>query len=458
MKKIHFKIIIILSYLFLLNISTKKQTNIHVYIDPATTPALLQITDFIKQPEDDFKIISWNRYQVKNQETYSNTLFLKLENNQRFSPHDDFKHIKDNDLLFFIQDKIRTAQKTNSKVNLHVHFNIQHPYYYFLLKNHPDTKDKIASIHAYEDSSGRFYWDNSQSKNDILLNAPIKPHLYYWEGIDQLCHNNSTQQKCIEFKNTLKKVIPVSVNFEQLSSKLSEQEKNMIFKITGFDYEKTKNMFSGKNSHVYILGYDYRNPIIGTQLSNLRQLCQTEEKTENDIWFYKNHPNGMYWPSHEALNHLCPGILPLDSKIPFELLALSGFHPQKVAGYSSSIFLNINNKSILSYLARKNDPYLEILQQTNKQTNKPFDNERIITQEQQETLLEKNGIYLFLDKSHDDDIQNWYLKINPNTFLNIFTAEKISILKETKNEFTIQYPKDKTTIFKRQEGYRFSNK
>ena len=451
MKKIYFKIIIILSCLFLLDISTKKQINIHVYIDPATTPALLQITDFIKQPKDDFKIISWKRYQIKNQEAYPNTLFVNTKTNQRFSPHDDFKHVKDDTLLFLIKDKIKTAQKENSKVKLHVHFNMQHPYYYFLLKNHPETKDKIASIHAYEDSSGRFYWDNDP--NDILLNSPVKPHLYYWEGIDQLCQKNSTQQKCVKIQNTLKNVIPISVNFEKLSSKLSEQEKNMIFKITGFDYQKIKNMFSGKNSHVYILGYDYRNPIIGAQLSNLRQLCQTEEKTENDIWFYKNHPNGMYWPSHEALNHLCPGIKPLEAHLPFELLALSGFHPKKVAGYSSSVFLNINSESILSYLERKDDPYLDILKQTKQIIDK-----KIITPEQQETLLQKNGIYLFLDKSHDDDIQNWYLKINPNTFLNIFTAEKISILKETKNEFTIQYPKDKTTIFKRQEGYRFSNK
>ena len=35
---------------------------IHIYIDWATTPALLQMTDFVKQPQRDKKFIFWRRF------------------------------------------------------------------------------------------------------------------------------------------------------------------------------------------------------------------------------------------------------------------------------------------------------------------------------------------------------------------------------------------------------------
>ena len=50
----------------------------HVYYDPATSPALLQMVDFIHQDEQDIKFIFWKRFDryIKNKEKYPNTYFI----------------------------------------------------------------------------------------------------------------------------------------------------------------------------------------------------------------------------------------------------------------------------------------------------------------------------------------------------------------------------------------------
>ena len=59
MKKLIFKIIIILSCLFCVHITTRR---IHVYYDKATAPSLLQMVHLIKQPQKDYKIVLWERF------------------------------------------------------------------------------------------------------------------------------------------------------------------------------------------------------------------------------------------------------------------------------------------------------------------------------------------------------------------------------------------------------------
>ncbi len=56
--------------------------------------------------------------------------------------------------------------------------------------------------------------------------------------------------------NILKQVTPVNINFNKIGTTLTTDEKEKIFKLAGFDYQKIKNQLQNKNAFIYILGTD----------------------------------------------------------------------------------------------------------------------------------------------------------------------------------------------------------
>ncbi|MBO7243725.1 MAG: hypothetical protein J6V53_00390, partial [Alphaproteobacteria bacterium] len=153
---------------------------------------------------------------------------------------------------------------------------------------------------------------------------------------------------------------------------------------------------------------------------------------ERESWFYKNHPNGLYRPSHQVLNHLCPNIQSIDAHIPFELLLIAGFEPAKVSGYSSSLFFNQSHTQIGIYIPRVNDPYVSILE-----IEKDLKEEQILTFEKQKKELQESQVFeLVYDPEKNQS--HWYLKTDNKTLLNIFTNKKLKIIEETENKIVIE--------------------
>ena len=73
MKKVLKKVLIIISFAFLAYFT--KPPVLHVYFDKASSSTLLQMVDYIQQPEKDYKIASWRRLNnhIQNQEKFKNT-------------------------------------------------------------------------------------------------------------------------------------------------------------------------------------------------------------------------------------------------------------------------------------------------------------------------------------------------------------------------------------------------
>ena len=110
------------------------------------------MVNFIHQPTKDFKIISWNRFDhhIKNKENFQNTFFIPVHKN----------YISEDSYFLF---QIKELLKKNPNADIHLHFNLTHPAAYHFLVNHPLIKNKIKSVHIYEDASGHIFRDENVS-------------------------------------------------------------------------------------------------------------------------------------------------------------------------------------------------------------------------------------------------------------------------------------------------------
>ena len=150
-------------------------------------------------------------------------------------------------------------------------------------------------------------------------------------------------------------------------------------------------------------------------------------------------------PTHKTLQHLCPNIKPIDTHIPFELLLITGLDPDKVSGFSSSLFFTLDNEKIGAYIPRERAQYIHILKKAKILTEKQiWDTKKIAKQ------LEKDKIFELVNNNKSD----WYLKINETTLLNIFNDNVLTLLKETPRELIIQKNKKKE-IYQKEEFYRY---
>ena len=434
MNKIYLKIFIILMVCFAVFHLSNKRQQLHIYLDPATTPALLQMVDFIHQPTEDFKIVSWNRFDhhIKNKDHFKNTFFIPVNKN----------YISEDSYFLF---QIKELLKKNPNTDIHLHFNLTHPNAYYFLLDHTLIKDKIKSIHIYEDASGHIFRDENISFFPKSPNP--KPFFYHWGNPNKICAPDLSSDSCKNFNAIKLYTTPIQIDFKKLAKSLSESDKKKIFDLAGFDYEKTHKLLNQKNPHFYILGYNWRRSFYGAQLSALKEICNSKGN-KNITWFYKNHPNNQFVPTHRTLQHLCPNIEPIDSHIPFELLLISGFKNIQVSGFSSSLFFNHEKESISNYMMRENDPYIQILIKA-----KSLKEEQIWDIPKQKEALEKSDIFELVD-----DVKNnkskWYLKTDEQTLLNIFNDKTIKILNQTPTHLSVEYS-DKTEIYQKDEFYRY---
>lgn len=77
-----------------------------------------------------------------------------------------------------------------------------------------------------------------------------------WGDMKKLCPKDSQIVRCPIVSNILKQVTPVNIDFNKIGSTLTTDEKEKIFKLAGFDYQKIKNQLQNKNAFIYILGTD----------------------------------------------------------------------------------------------------------------------------------------------------------------------------------------------------------
>ena len=415
----------------------KNTRMVHVYLDPASTPALLQMTNFVKQDPNDIKIVIWDRYvdHIKNKDTYKNTYFFTAGNFFKKTKH-SLSDLAPHNRIVVLLNYILYH---NKKIRINLHFNLEHTANYEAIIQ-SSAKMHLDSVHIYEDANAWLLQDST--RDWVFQETPYTKYLYYWGDYKKLCSKDSIMKRCSTVEEFKKTVVPININYNTISKKLTEKEKEIIFNLSGLDYEKTKQFFHNKDVFIYVLGAHWHHPNVAIQLSGLKSLC-TPDKT----WYFKYHPNKKYQPTYTVLNHLCPGIQKLDAHIPFELLLIGGLKPKGVAGFSSSLFFPLNKEDILLYIPREYDRYIPILKQAQL-----IDESNTLDTAQQEINLKENNIYWL---KMPNDKQFWTWKKDNQTMCNILKDECFKILEETPKMVSIQFTDNQIINFEHIETYKY---
>ncbi len=177
---------------------------IHVYMDSASTPALLQMVDFIRQPEEDFKIVIWDRYHsyIKYKEKYKNTVFLDLQEVDEQKNDLALKKYPQNPIPLLIYLDEILEKELNAKIV--IHFNGHHDRLYRALLNTSHISEKVSDVHVYEDASAHIFRERGK---DYIFQDNIKKYFYYWGDVDKLCTGSDALKGCPFVQEILKKRI-----------------------------------------------------------------------------------------------------------------------------------------------------------------------------------------------------------------------------------------------------------
>ena len=368
-------------------------TDLHVFLEGyATNPAFTQMIEYAQLPRQIPKIIAWHRFprraNIINLDAY-NTREIDLPSGE------GYWHQVTNLVLKAAQEEL----EKHPEYNLILHANlwkmnvVLRPF----LENIPQKRIKM--IHLYEDGYGELFKFLFSEKNlvaytdselreglknptkwkqnmifDLSRNYPITYHFFGWSYIQK---NNDFKT----LKNFLKDLNISDVNFKRLSYILTEEQKHLIYKLTGFDYDYYKNLMNGKKSFVFLMGYHFDNKINEAYERNLLKRILTDSSfsgiydPENWVWMYKPHPSYRAQGSILPMKKMFPEMIGINPQIPFEVFILAGLKPTYTAGFSSSAFYSLNKDDILFIIRRhQNDAYMAFLKKiTNIEDKKVLD-------------------------------------------------------------------------------------
>ncbi len=397
---------------------------VHVYHDKASTPALLQMVNFIEQPENDLKIVAWTRYHnhIQGKENFKNTLFTTNW-----------------DEVF---EKLSEYKKKYNRLKIILHYNIYHDYFY--QKIYEEFKENLKIVHIYEDAS-MYMWRDPTRDNLLTKEDGIKKNLYMWGDPKDLCSGDDPLDRCPAIDWIKSEIRTIPINFHDLQKKLSIADKKAVFKLAGFDFEKYRQLLSNKPNGIYILGIALNLALESAQLTALSDVCQL---TPDFQWFYKPHPNKLFIPTKTVLDTLCPNIQPLDAHIPFELLIIGGLKPTKVAGMSSSLFANLESKDILAYIQRgKNDVYLPSLKKAGILSKNR-------TYSQEKTLKKLNEMGTFR-VTKEWPYSYWMIKIDDTKSCVMHYDQCGQIIQNSPTEKIIKWDNGNVTKLKHKKDYEW---
>ena len=385
--------------------------------------------NFSHQSENDIKIIFWERFKGKSIGKFKNTYFT-----------DSFE-----DFIAF-SNQIIHKHPTRS---VELHFNI-HLFTQFYNMQNSLNNTRIKKVHFYEDASNYIWY--TPVHEWMFFDLPnAKTFLHIWGDETKLCSSQKPASQCEWVKKMKQYISFLPVDFEKISQDLTPKQKKIIFNLAGFDYQKYKKLLSNKPNGIYLLGSVWQTDFQGGQLAALKESC---EKTPGYKWFYKPHPTKIHQPTHKTLNHLCPGILPLDEFIPYELFLIGHLKPNKVSGFSSSIFANLKKEDILFYIQRHFlDGHIQSLFNMGI-----IDDENYYTMPKIIQAFKDIGlIQVFYAPKEKESLHQknwWFLKINETKMCNILNDTCAIISKKSKNKMTLFY---KNTTFKihRLNEYQF---
>jgi len=347
---------------------------IHIYIDWATTPALLQMTDFVKQPLRDKKFIFWRRFPNLSERVN----LADLNAVQIDLPQSEGKNGICRDILI---NNIHTIYEQNPDTDYVIHSNLWwNGLLIPILKIIP--KERIKHLHIYEDGvsnvvhSRKHYTTSITSGYDYagdlqnILNGKkeyshhydfsfhtLYPTTYYFGFVDYIL----TQEAFNTFINFIGIKNVQEINYDKIAKKLSDKQKQQIFDLVGFDINEYKKQTAGKPVDFFLLRGVFTT--IGDQVTTVSTLFKNYDK--NRVLVLKEHPNLTKRVIAQKIKKNIPNSIIFPKHIPFEVLILADLMPDTVSGYTTSVFFVIPKEKIKYYITANRDSYLPFLKELN---------------------------------------------------------------------------------------------
>lgn len=332
-------------------------TTVHVFIDYATTPTLLQFIELLRLPEKDVKFVSWWRHPLK-----GNPVLKKLPNVKAVSLNNKANWHKAE-----IQSFIDEMNNSCPNVMWELHFNYKH------IGFHPKVflsllpVNKIKRLHLYEDGMGtyvrnarknkhqnyrwgvmNFYYEKFEEKISYYADyyAYLFPKIYpttmHVAFVDKIGKNSSPAK----FEN---------VDIGYLKSSLTPVEKEKIYELFGFDPNIYKALAKDRPIGIYL--YDGR--VLDERkaaAAKLQEKIKENIQKEKTVWFSKNHPRLNVHYEKDS-----PFITIKNVKAPFELFLISDLPIKYIAGEGSSAFYSVPRDLIFGYIPNYARHYLHDL-------------------------------------------------------------------------------------------------
>ena len=326
---------------------------IHVFIDYASTPTLLQMIEFIKLPKNDIKIIAWDRYRNRlplMDGIQSNVTEWRL-------PLPFERYVK------FIQDEMKQIMNRFVNPEFYLYLNYKHIGWggYTMLQALPLST--VKELHLYEDGMGTFIRDYRKPSSDTIVKS-IQTYIkdnhkesqvtaYYSPWLNILPYLYPT------YLHVAGRKIPppgmatlVPVDFIALKKTLSNDEKNKLFKLLCFQPLYYQKQLKNKNMGIYL----YDGFVNSDRVKAVENLKKNLLKMNNVVWFSKQHP------SVRGTKEKTKGFIPIgETSIPLEAFLLSDLPIKYVAGEGSSAFYSVPPHMIAGYVPNPYRSYLKHL-------------------------------------------------------------------------------------------------
>lgn len=381
--KVFFKIVCILIFvaldIFFLRHDPffKREHEVHFFYEPyATMPALLEAIEFVKLPQEKQKIFAWHRFTDREKKIdlnkYSATE-LKIPAAEGFYyPAKVHQYILD-------------LARKNSNATFILYTNLAHIKTLLIPLLQKLPKNRVKHIHLYEDGlcgvvsasilrnesideipiqnimnlkkvleDPKNYSNYKISYRDIFAISKIYPTTYHLG-----CENLFNQRF-----NSLKKQIQVDfVDFRKIRYTLKPSQKELLWKLLDFDYNKYKKLLFHKKS-LFLLGgffFDNKNSrLIFHQFADALQNGVLMRIPNDLVWLYKPHPSFSAKGDMEYMRDLEKKWEFIPPQIPVEVFILAELEPTYVAGYPSSANFSFYNEQTALLFKRSN--YQKILE------------------------------------------------------------------------------------------------
>lgn len=365
------KACLVIFFVFLTQAYTpvSKKPQLHIFLDAASSPVLLQMIEFIRLPAEDKKIIAWDR-------------------NRHLSKHINLSDFNAEEISYYLPGKnqydtlwAQVLEKTHKKLQenpdteITIYTNLYHVDILLFRILNEIPPQNIRHIHLYEDGHGNTIASHFDKVSTYKADLKSKPKKFKTKNDGYYLGLFFPTTFHLGFKNQIKtnkklkdlyrlmtsgKGIVQEVDFKKIKEHLTPKEKKQLAALLGFDPEKYKN---------YLLKHKGKTAIYLSSAAFFKEDYLKEIEIFKKIYsiapnliYLKPHPYSSSENMTKILRNEYPNLIIYPSRIPIEAFYLTDTLPDYIMGYGSSSFLSLPREKILFYIKRtQTESYLPFL-------------------------------------------------------------------------------------------------